>query len=85
MYTIRKVKDSQSSGSQKILPASLADAPMVVLPYEVDSWSSYTGAFHPKNIMANKPNEQASRWSSASSNQSQFITLKLSKPAIACT
>eukprot|EP00128_Syssomonas_multiformis_P002301 Colp12_sorted_trinity150504_noHs@9762 len=53
-----------------------------VLAYTVDSWSSHSPNYHPKNIMVDKPSEQSSRWSSGSSNQIQYLTLKLEKMSI---
>lgn len=55
------------------------------LEYEVTQWSSYSAHYHPKNIMENKPTDQASRWSSGSNNQMQYLILKLNKPSIVRT
>ncbi|CAG8499389.1 16163_t:CDS:10 [Acaulospora morrowiae] len=35
--------------------------PIEILPYEIDSFSSYTASFHPNNIMEDKPSEQSSQ------------------------
>jgi hypothetical protein len=56
-----------------------------LLPYEVTAWSSYSAQYHPKNIIVSKPSDQSSRWSSGANNQQQYITLKLSQPAIVRT
>ncbi|KAI7898194.1 Muskelin N-terminus-domain-containing protein [Cokeromyces recurvatus] len=56
----------------------------VPLPYTIHDYSSFSGPYHPKNVCVNNPTEQSSRWSSNSHDQSQYITLKLDKPAVAC-
>ena len=55
------------------------------LDYGIHSWSSYSANYHPKHIQENKPNDQSSRWSSGSNNQSQFLMLELPHPAIVHT
>ncbi|KXS21272.1 hypothetical protein M427DRAFT_107508 [Gonapodya prolifera JEL478] len=52
------------------------------LPYSVVAWSSYSANYHPRNIAVSCPTDQASRWSSAAHNQSQYLLLKLNRPAI---
>eukprot|EP00127_Corallochytrium_limacisporum_P006525 Clim_evm56s229 gene=Clim_evmTU56s229 len=52
------------------------------LTYEIDSWSSHSAQYHPRNILVDRPVEQSSRWSSASTSQIQFVQLRLSKPAL---
>lgn len=52
------------------------------LTYDIEACSSHSASYHPKNIMANKPQDQSSRWSSGSNNQMQFITLKLDNMAL---
>lgn len=52
------------------------------LAYEIDSWSTYTANYHPRNIMIDKPTDQSSRWSSGSRDQHQFLLLRFNKPVI---
>jgi hypothetical protein len=59
--------------------------PLETLPFEIHSWSSYSAAYHPKNITVDRPTDQSSRWSSGNNNQMQFITLKLEKPCLVKT
>ncbi|CAO3626285.1 unnamed protein product [Cunninghamella echinulata] len=56
---------------------------IVVLPYSIYDYSSYSAAYHPKHILENKPLDQASRWSSAIHDQDQFITITFSSPVVA--
>lgn len=51
------------------------------LKYSVHAWSSFAVNFHPDNIMEDKPQDQNSRWSSETYYPSQYIILKLEKPA----
>ncbi|OBZ91936.1 Muskelin [Choanephora cucurbitarum] len=62
----------------------VAKTPHEPLPYTIHDHSSYSGPYHPRNICVNEPTEQSSRWSSGSQDQSQYITLKLERPAVAC-
>lgn len=62
----------------------IAHAPHEALTYAIYDQSSQSGSYHPRNICVNEPTEQSSRWSSGSHDQSQFITIKLDKPAVAC-
>ncbi|KAI8849074.1 Muskelin N-terminus-domain-containing protein [Chytridium lagenaria] len=55
------------------------------LQYDIQSWSSHSASYYPKNIMVNKPNDQSSRWSSKSNDQMQYITIKLDKVSIVHT
>ncbi|KAI0239365.1 hypothetical protein L0F63_003758 [Massospora cicadina] len=52
------------------------------LKYSIHSWSSHSANFHPDNILVDDPKDQASRWSTDSNKQSQFITLELEKLSI---
>ncbi|XP_028414469.1 muskelin-like [Dendronephthya gigantea] len=51
------------------------------LKYSVHSCSSFSANFHPDNILEDKPNDQNSRWTSETHHPTQYITLKLEKPA----
>jgi hypothetical protein len=55
---------------------------MSIIDYDIFAYSSHSASYLPVNIKYNKPHDQASRWSSGSNNQAQFITLKLSQMAI---
>ncbi|KAJ3119706.1 Muskelin 1, intracellular mediator containing kelch motif [Nowakowskiella sp. JEL0407] len=55
------------------------------LSYTIDSCSSHSAQYHPRNVMTNSPQDQGARWSSASNSQLQYITLKLDNLAIANT
>lgn len=52
------------------------------LEYDISSCSSFSASYLPENIKTDRPQEQASRWSSGSNNQTQFITLKLDRLAL---
>ncbi|TPX47932.1 hypothetical protein SeLEV6574_g02348 [Synchytrium endobioticum] len=56
-----------------------------ILKYDIHAWSSHSASYHPSHILVNKPNDQGSRWSSGSNNQSQFITIKLDRMSIVQT
>ncbi|KAI8967128.1 Muskelin N-terminus-domain-containing protein [Mycotypha africana] len=60
------------------------NTPHVALPYTIFDHSSYSGPYHPGNICINEPNEQSSRWSSNSHDQSQYITIQLEEPTVVC-
>jgi hypothetical protein len=62
----------------------IAKAPHSLVPYSIYDYSSHSGSYFPQNIAVNNPSEQASRWSSGSHDQSQFITIKLEQPVVAC-
>ncbi|KAJ3217804.1 Muskelin 1, intracellular mediator containing kelch motif [Dinochytrium kinnereticum] len=55
------------------------------LQYDIQSWSSHSASYFPKNIMVNKPNDQSSRWSSKSNDQMQYITIKLDQVSVVHT
>jgi hypothetical protein len=55
------------------------------LSYDIHSYSSYSAAYHPRNILTNNPLDQSSRWSSNSNNQAQFLMLKMPNLAIVQT
>lgn len=74
--------DSSTSIKSNNFLQMLINEPPIKINYEIHSWSSFSSQYHPKNIMVDKPTEQASRWSSGSNNQAQFIMLKLENPAI---
>lgn len=52
------------------------------LPYDIHAYSSHSPAYHPRNILIDRPTDQGSRWSSATNNHLQYITIKLDKMAI---
>jgi hypothetical protein len=53
-----------------------------ILDYTIDGYSGYAANFHPSNIQQNKPNEQSSRWASASTGQSHYVMIKLEKLSV---
>ncbi|KAI8332241.1 muskelin-like protein [Chlamydoabsidia padenii] len=57
----------------------------VTIPYSIHNYSSHSGAYFPHYIVENKPTDQASRWSSGTHDQDQFITLRFSSPVVART
>eukprot|EP00037_Helgoeca_nana_P016556 m.155714 g.155714 ORF g.155714 m.155714 type:complete len:764 (+) comp23581_c0_seq1:237-2528(+) len=70
-------------------PAALVDdgteddgPPSVLLTYSINDCSSHSAAFHPSNILHDRPSDQTSRWSSGSNNPPQYILLELETPAI---
>ncbi|RKO92671.1 Muskelin N-terminus-domain-containing protein, partial [Blyttiomyces helicus] len=65
--------------------SALPKLPATRLKYDVQSWSSHSASYHPRNIMANKPQDQSSRWSSGSNNQMQFITVKFERLSVVHT
>ena len=52
------------------------------LKYEIESWSSYIGSYHPKNILNDLPDDLTSRWSLDYKSQNEFLLLKLEKTSI---
>lgn len=50
---------------------------MEKIDYEVESWSSYVKEYHPRNIKEDNPENQASRWSAASRDSTQFLILRV--------
>ena len=52
------------------------------LPFIVRAWSSFSGLYHPRHILVDKPDDQSSRWSSATNNASQYLLLQLEEPCI---
>lgn len=69
---------------EKSLHSLIENAPHEKLAYSIYDQSSQSGSYHPRNICVNDPTEQSSRWSSGSHDQSQYITLKLDNPTVAC-
>jgi hypothetical protein len=53
-----------------------------LLPYSIDSFSSYMGNYLPHNIIDDKPFDPTSRWSSTSTSNNQYLVLALKDPAI---
>lgn len=91
--TVRKASDASLSGLQhaasqsdvtnkKITMKQVTREQASLLHFDIDSWSSYSANYHPEQIKVHRPNDQASRWSSAGNNQMQFLTLKLQKLSI---
>ncbi|PJF17507.1 hypothetical protein PSACC_02688, partial [Paramicrosporidium saccamoebae] len=56
-----------------------------ILRYQVAECSSYSAGYRPDLIMEDRPAEQASRWSSASNDTQQYLTLRLEQPALICS
>ncbi|KAI8047413.1 Muskelin N-terminus-domain-containing protein [Gilbertella persicaria] len=65
------------------LISMMSKARQVKLKYSIYDCSSYSGSYHPQNIIVNQPTQQASRWSSGLNDHEQFITIKFDKPVIA--
>ncbi|KAI9033534.1 Muskelin N-terminus-domain-containing protein [Phycomyces nitens] len=57
-------------------------SPQESLEYSIYGYSSHSASYHPQNIKINRPNDQGSRWSSSVHDQSQYITLRLERPAV---
>lgn len=55
------------------------------LDFKVEACSTYSSGYRPELVLENKPHDQASRWSSASNDQNQFLILRLCEPAIVST
>ena len=51
--------------------------PLKVISASIYDFSGYVKDFHPKNILINDPQDQASRWSSSAKDLNQFITLRI--------
>ncbi|KAI9320053.1 muskelin [Dichotomocladium elegans] len=64
---------------------AIASSQQVRLEYTVQEYSSYCGSYHPHNIRVNKPSDQSSRWSSGTHDQTQYLILRLDRPAVACS
>lgn len=56
-----------------------------LLSYRIADYSSYSAAYRPELVLEDHPTDQASRWSSASNDQHQYLTLELTSPAIPLT
>ncbi|KCV71755.1 hypothetical protein H696_01176 [Fonticula alba] len=56
--------------------------PSKLLPYDVDSCSSFSSSYPPRNILVHRPTDQSSRWSSGTPATPQYITLRLDRPSI---
>ncbi|CEJ02407.1 hypothetical protein RMCBS344292_16413 [Rhizopus microsporus] len=69
---------------ERDLQSIIKEASYEPIQYSIHDYSSHSGTYYPQNITVNNPTEQSSRWSSGSHDQSQYITLKLEKPVIAC-
>lgn len=85
--SLNQISPSLSISNMKAeysLQALVENAPHEPLPYHIYDHSSFSGPYHPRNICVNDPTEQSSRWSSNSHDQSQYVTIKLEKPAVAC-
>ena len=52
------------------------------LKYDIESWSSYIGSYHPKNILNDLPDDLTSRWSLDYKSQNEFLLLKLERTSI---
>ncbi|CAO3661181.1 unnamed protein product [Rhizopus stolonifer] len=68
----------------RILQLDIKTAPYESLQYSIYSYSSHSGSYYPNNITIDNPTEQLSRWSSGSHDQTQYVTLKLERPVVAC-
>ena len=56
--------------------------PYPSLSYRIVDCSSFSSGYRPENVLEDRPTDQASRWSSATNDQHQYITLKLDSPAL---
>lgn len=63
-------------------PPPCASQPYHKLPYRIVDYSSYSAGYRPELVLEDKPTDQASRWSSASNDQHQFLTLRLDQPSL---
>ncbi|OAD75654.1 hypothetical protein PHYBLDRAFT_143898 [Phycomyces blakesleeanus NRRL 1555(-)] len=70
--------EATKHSTKTLIESSLQES----LQYSISGYSSHSASYHPQNIKVNKPNDQASRWSSSAHDQSQYITLRLEKPAV---
>ncbi|KAI9178994.1 hypothetical protein H9P43_005656 [Blastocladiella emersonii ATCC 22665] len=52
------------------------------LKYAIHSYSSAAPTFPPHQILYNRPGDQASRWTTLVSDQAQFLTIVLDRPAV---
>ena len=59
----------------KVNPPSVGDS--VKLPYAIYECSSFHEKFPPESILADKPQDQASRWTTTKNDQLQFLTIRL--------
>ncbi|KAI8060871.1 Muskelin N-terminus-domain-containing protein [Gongronella butleri] len=74
----------QGNGVQKRATSQLVDQmTRTVLPFTIHSYSSHSGNYHPRAIGENRPTDQASRWSSGTHDQDQFVTLAFGAPVVA--
>lgn len=54
----------------------------VNLKYEIESYSSFTFNYHPRNILIDKQEDHLSRWSVQYRSQKEYVYLKLNKTSI---
>jgi hypothetical protein len=76
-------RQHMSKASQLSSASMMAMSKEVVIPYTIHDYSSHSGSYHPQHICVNKPNQQASRWSSGLHDHDQYITIKFDTPIIA--
>ncbi|XP_004345468.2 muskelin 1 [Capsaspora owczarzaki ATCC 30864] len=71
-----------SSSSSSSSSSASGQQQTQVLPYSIDSCSSYSAQYLPTNILVDNPTDQSSRWSSNVNNHMQFLMLKLAEPSV---
>ena len=54
----------------------------VNLKYDIDTYSSFTFNYHPRNILIDKQDDHLSRWSVQYLSQNEYVYLKLEKTSI---
>ena len=82
-----KLIDDKINLKQKLKMCNSISIPLTFnnfsyLKYEIESWSSYIGSYHPKNILNDLPDDLTSRWSLDYKSQNEFLLLKLEKTSI---
>lgn len=62
-----------------LFPPSRPISFLEVLNYSIHSSSGFSASYTAGNVRVNCPTDQASRWSSASNDQNQFLILEISE------
>ena len=74
--------NSNNTNEPLSIESEILNRAAVKLPYSLHGSSGWTGQYLPENILVNNPNDQGSRWSSSSTSQAHYLTLKLDEISV---
>lgn len=85
--SIGKIASNTETNPYQLTPLLVHEVPcaandLVELQYAISDVSSFSANYFPENIKYNLKHDQSSRWSSATNNNMQFLTVKLERDAI---